>query len=473
MSRGVFQSQNKVLTYWDFQTNASSATTFTPIMSSGSKRVSWDLGDGFYYAGSNLSYVFSGGSSTKNGRTISRYNGNKIVTTLNFSNDKLVGLLNLSGFTNVTYLQYDNNPSLHTVIMPDSNVLSFVIGTGNPTVPQNINGTLDISRLTGLTTFSIAHSPKITGILNPTTTSSLSNYSFNNNGSYPVTGITGTLNMTGLTNQRGTFMGQSNPNLTKVLSPITNGVFTYYNLVACGLIGEHDISGLNNLGGDFIMNNNGNLTAVTHCYSPQIFTSYSLSSCNITGQHNLSMIPNLGNSFSIHYNPNLTSIIHTASTIPLGSYRVNNCNITGTHDISMLYGLYGVIAAESNINMTSVLLPKITGGTFTNGFLDNCLRFRSCDLGYIDFKVLSAATLNTNSTYGATIELYNNSMTTTEVNHILTDFDWISTVNLNGWSGVTLSILGGNSSPDSSSGGYDGIAAINSLTGSPKNWIIT
>ena len=49
----------------------------------------------------------------------------------------------------------------------------------------------------------------------------------------------------------------------------------------------------------------------------------------------------------------------------------------------------------------------------------------------------------------------------------------MSTVSPSKWSGVTLSILTGNSSPDTTSGGYDGIAAINSLTGSPKNWIIT
>lgn len=76
------------------------------------------------------------------------------------------------------------------------------------------------------------------------------------------------------------------------------------------------------------------------------------------------------------------------------------------------------------------------------------------------------------STYGAAVTLSSCNLSTSEVNHMLVDFDTISTLNPTGWSAVTLDILTGNSSPDSSSGGYDGISAINSLTGSPKNWVI-
>ena len=65
----------------------------------------------------------------------------------------------------------------------------------------------------------------------------------------------------------------------------------------------------------------------------------------------------------------------------------------------------------------------------------------------------------------STIYLYDNTMTATEVNHFLTDFDNI------GWTGVTLDISGSNSAPDGSSGGFDGITARNSLTG--KTWSIT
>jgi len=60
-----------------------------------------------------------------------------------------------------------------------------------------------------------------------------------------------------------------------------------------------------------------------------------------------------------------------------------------------------------------------------------------------------------------------------DVNHILDDFKYNATNNPSGWSNVVLDIGGTNDDPDSSSGGYDGLAAIATLTGSPYNWTIT
>ena len=48
-----------------------------------------------------------------------------------------------------------------------------------------------------------------------------------------------------------------------------------------------------------------------------------------------------------------------------------------------------------------------------------------------------------------------------------------TTYNPTGWSNVNLNISGTNDAPDSSSGGYNGLAAISFLTGSPYNWTIT
>ena len=68
----------------------------------------------------------------------------------------------------------------------------------------------------------------------------------------------------------------------------------------------------------------------------------------------------------------------------------------------------------------------------------------------------------------------NASMSVTDVNHMLVDFDYLSsTANPFGWTGVTLDISGTNATPDSSSGGYDGIAALSSLTGATNSWSIT
>jgi hypothetical protein len=98
----------------------------------------------------------------------------------------------------------------------------------------------------------------------------------------------------------------------------------------------------------------------------------------------------------------------------------------------------------------------------------------SSNLDYVDFTPLSGVTLLTGSTQGnPRISLRDNNMSAGDVNHILVDFSGNTTVNPVGWSNVNLNIGGTNSDPDSSSGGYDGLAAIATLTGSPYNWTIT
>ena len=64
-------------------------------------------------------------------------------------------------------------------------------------------------------------------------------------------------------------------------------------------------------------------------------------------------------------------------------------------------------------------------------------------------------------------------MSTGDVNHILDDFLYNATNNSVGWSNINLNIAGSNSAPDSSSGGYDGLSAIATLTSPPYNWTIT
>lgn len=617
MSRGVFRSQNKVGETWSFQTVVTSASTFNPFVTFlNSARVSWDIGESSYFGGNNLSHVFSDNGDVKTITIRTYYGGISDIYTVFFYSNSIYGHVNISGFTNLGgQLRLDENSRINKITNPISpNSLMYVVN-GLPLDGSDQYGTVDMSTLTGITNFSMAHRPKVTQIINPITTIPISNYTFSNNGSYPVTGVTGTLNISGLTSLSGNFMGQQNPNLTKILSPVTNGSFYYYNLVNCNLTGNHDISGLNNLGGQFLITNNGNLTGITHCYTPQVFTHYYLDQNNITGNHNMSMIPNLGGIFSIYGNPNLTSITHTASTQSFSyyamyscnltgnhnmtmfpnfsgqltgglnpnltsvthtastgviiGYSLGTCNITGNHDLSMFTNLGGIINMAVNPNLTGMTFsyspelitfsinncnlmgnfdlsvfpnlryqltinsnPNLTGITHTastqniNGYLaydcditgvhdlsmfpnlnteDAGINFRGntnltgvifplttktfknpnplvdresinlsyCNLDYVNFLPLSGATFNSNWVFGVSIILKENNMTSADVNHILTDFDYMANANPTKWSGVTLNILTNNSAPDTTSGGYNGIVAINSLTGSPKNWIIT
>tara|TARA_R110002126_G_scaffold116875_2_gene256497 strand:- start:1886 stop:3415 length:1530 start_codon:yes stop_codon:yes gene_type:complete len=146
---------------------------------------------------------------------------------------------------------------------------------------------------------------------------------------------------------------------------------------------------------------------------------------------------------------------------------MHNCDWTGTINITGMTGLYH-FTIFNNPNLTNLLLPISTGtfldvgaGGGVQWSLTKAFQAESCDLGYVDFNPLSGATFNSSSS----IYLQDNSMTATEVNHILEDLDTIN------WSGVTLDISGTNAAPDGSSGGFDGITALASLTG--KTWSVT
>jgi hypothetical protein len=142
----------------------------------------------------------------------------------------------------------------------------------------------------------------------------------------------------------------------------------------------------------------------------------------------------------------------------------------------MLTGLGGRFQIFDNTLLRTITFP-LTSQTFknnSNSNLNYAFSLNDNDLNYCSFLPLSGATLDVNYAQGANIDLSDNGMLVSEVNHYLVDFDNLSTnLNPSGWSGVTLDISGSNAAPDSSSGGFDGIAALSSLTGGTNNWTIT
>jgi len=104
-----------------------------------------------------------------------------------------------------------------------------------------------------------------------------------------------------------------------------------------------------------------------------------------------------------------------------------------------------------NTSMTSLILPN------SNQTISIFQAFSCNVLGYIDFKTLSGSSSN-----GINIMVNDNNWSSSIVNHVLYDLDKI------GWLSGTCTICGTNSTPDTSSGGYNGILAYNNLTG--KSW---
>jgi hypothetical protein len=521
MSRGVFQSNNKVGETFTFQVTASSAVTVTPTIlmlspQPSGRRPQWNWGDGTSIdGGESVTHVYNDSGILK---TIT-VGTNRLKDFNTFSCNSfqsgLYGTLDMSGFENLSQFNIGNiNSQQNTTLTAITHTYSPQNFTTYAANRNNITGNHDLSMFPNLGNFfSIWGNNNLTGITHTASTQIFSSYRVDS------CNITGTHDVSMLTNLSGVFRTNSNPNLTNLLLTGNNNIFTQFHVDNCNLTGNFDLSMFPNLGGTFRIYVNPNLTGVTHTASTQTFTQYRANNCNLTGNFDLSMFPNLGGTFYIYSNPNLTGITHTtstqiftsylayscnltgnfdlsmfpnlggqvwfflnpnltgvthtASTQSITEYLGYNCNLTGSHDISMLTNLGGFVQLRANPLLTDILLPNSTNTFRNNGTTSSnyAFVFSNCDLGYVNFLPLSGATLDNNYVQGCSINLSNNNMTAAEVNHILVDFSANTSNNLSGWSGVTALDIGGtNAAPDTTSGGYNGIAAINYLTGATAQW---
>jgi hypothetical protein len=441
MNRQQFNSRNNINKVLRFQ-KSGSTSSFDPFIAYGSlgigKRVSWRL---------------------DNGTIISQTAGNSITYT-GFTSDTSIRDIEMRG----------NNFEYITTILLDNDNLY-----GNFDSSQIING----SNSSG--NFNIHSNSQLTGFTQPQGTSSFLQFNAYN---CDITGHLDLSNMIiGNPSTPGTINLQNNTNLTGITFGYSNKLIGNFNISNCNLYGNLDITPLQKLGGIFSLSDNINLTGVTHTASTSNFTSYGIASCNLIGNLDLTPLSGLGGNVLISNNPSLTSIAHTGSTQNFTTYQVHSNDLTGTLDLSMLTSFGGLnssspcyVKTYSNSNLTNILFPTVT--TFfrnsTNIEVNSAFALYSSNLDYIDFKPLSGATLLTGATQGnPRISLRDNNMVAGDVNHILVDFSGNTTVNPTGWSNVNLNIGGTNADPDSSSGGYDGLAAIAFLTGSPYNWTIT
>jgi hypothetical protein len=410
----------------------------------------------------------------------------------NLDNNNLTGNLDL---TNLDRLQnrytfiFNSNPNLTGVTFPSVPANKNFASLANPLIYGyncNIQGNLDLSPLSGFPTYISFAYNSISGITFPSYSAISSGpnnivlsgcglMAFNNNN------LTGNLDLSIFKKMYNVLELQDNLLLTGVTFDMTgtSNDFNEFKIFNCNLTGNLDLSTVSGvLGGSFSVANNPNLTGITFSssgnthYSTGPSTSYMFfNDCDLTGNLNMSGITGLSTSFYVIGNNNLTGVTHGPSVNPITAYLAQGVNLQGTHDMSKLTGLGGRVSLYLNTGMTNVLLP-VSVETFSNGgtgLPTSAIGFYGCNLGYVDFKPLSGATLSD----GVRIRLQNNNMIADEVNQILVDFSGNATYNLIGWDNIDLDIGGTNADPDSSSGGYNGLAAVSFLTGSPQNWTIT
>jgi hypothetical protein len=209
-------------------------------------------------------------------------------------------------------------------------------------------------------------------------------------------------------------------------------------------------------------NNNINLTSITFASSGNGLSSINVAYCNLTGTLDLSNVPIEGSN-TFNNNSNLTSItLATSGNGTITYFVANSCNLTGDMDFKdAAINATGVqyIYLQANPNLTGIIF-KPSG----NGYIIKLYAY-TCDLGYINFNVGFNLQLNNTN-----IDIKDNSMTVSEVNHILVDLDSISS---SGYTGRVINIGGTNADPDGSSGGYDGLTAKSNLEGKGFTVIIT
>jgi len=352
----------------EFQTNSPNNKTFDPSINNSNRsyNLGWDCSEDFIITGVSTFSIYYKDNSVK---TVKIYDKtvNTIITSVDFADDNIVGILDLSNaiFSPLAILSLNDNPSLTEVLFPAEFTAASV------------------------STFRIYN-----------------------------TGFTGILDLRTLKNFPSQLYFWNNPNMTGILFP---------------------------------QNATGSINQI-YAYST-----------GLTGVLDLSMLSNFTTPyFMLHTNPNLTGVIFTSNpiTAACGGLQLQNTGIS-TLDLSMFVTLStgATIYFNDNPNLLNVIMPVVN-----TGFISAFRCYNCPNIGYINFTGIST------SKASQSIDIKNNNWTADIVNRILVDLNSISVA---GFSSRTINIGGNNSDPDSSSGGYDGIAARNSLIAKGFNVIIT
>lgn len=367
------------------------------------------------------------------------------------------------------------SPSFDPVFATSSGVVNWDFGDGSPKVDSNspthiyadtnvynvtflldplenitsvtmnadgLSGEIDLSELTNLSYIDLQQNSALTSVINPVSPFTFSHYRLNQ------CNLTGVLDMSGI--NALSVRIYSNPNMTGFILK-AGTTMAQIRAYSCNLTGVIDLSEAED-SSVFDLNTNPNLTGITTPTTTKAISFFQFHSCNLTGNLDLSSMTGMGGTIDLYSNPNLTSVTFPTSATLGTKIKIYSCDLTGTLDISGMTGLFSSFNVYSNPNLTNIINPPTT-------IAINTYNAYSCDLGYIDFTVILANWSN------ISINLNNNGMTATEVNHILVDLD------VKGWINGTLNIAGTNSAPDGTSGGFDGLTAKTNLI--TDGWTVT
>lgn len=487
----------------EFVTNSPGSTTFDPVVTStNSADVKWDVG-GVEILGDEVSLTLDG--SNKDVK-LYRRNGAEILY-ISSNSDNIVGIIDVShiAFNNCTIFDFNTNPLFTQITFPTSPtaILSSInIHT------SGFTGVLNISGYTTIDSLAIrAYSTLMTNL---TVTSGTITGTVNNIRCYSAN-LTGTLDLSKFTQLSSNcdIMVHSNPNLNYITFPtlIITGKMQTLWANDCNIIGELDISMFDwssTYNSQIEVSHNPNLSLLT---LPSSITGnvrvVAAANCNLSSI-DLSIFDTL-NEYSTDFifsnNPSLSSV--TLPSSPTGKLKIlkfSNCAISGVFDISMFDTIDEVTGVmyefEGNSGLTELTLPTSilnTNGklnvfnvtdTIYSGVLDLSMFQHGADYFRIDIAntTISGITLystldgdiyridvsNTNvgvvdikdlmiaTSYYALLYFSNLSWTAAQTNEMLVNLSTNSVLSASPERDIKMD---GNTPPDSSSGGFDGLAA--------------
>lgn len=372
------------------------------------------------------------------------------VTVVNFTGQPIVGNIDLSVLTLVSgNITIDGCPDLTGVVYPSNTNTFSLIRTRN----CNITGAVDLTPLTDIASVDFSTNTLLTDIsLNNSNT--LTSFTMHN------TGLSGSIDISNITSIGGSIDIYQCPALTNVIFPTTTTASTSIKGYNSNFTGTLNLSMFTQLSGILDFDDNTLMTGVTLPATTGRFTQIDFTNCNLTGIVDFSMLSNFTNILTISGNTNLTAITFPTTSQDIRHIDIYNCDLTGVVDLSGLTGFGGTgigpIRLYGNTNMTGITLPTTTNnvGSFSA---------YSASLGYVNFNPTS----NILSKDSVPIDISNNGMTATEVNHILVDLASLVAGEAGGgdYTGRSIDISGTNAAPDGSSGGFDGTQAVTDLQG--------
>jgi hypothetical protein len=377
-----------------------------------------------------------------------------------YVNDCDITVLDLSSYTafsNNTYILAQNNSDLTSVIF-NSSITGMLTTLWLQSC--NITGVLDLTMWHSLSSVGASISVNANNLLTsillyPSLTGQIHLFSAS------VCNLTGTLDVSMLTNWKilagaSGLQLSNNPNLTVVTVPSSpiSGQIKEVNLYNCGLTGSLDLSCYNSFGtgGGFRLFGNS-LTnvvfnsSITGTMSAIDLTNNSLSSVDLSMFINWEV-----NGIIFAYNNNSLNaiIMPIMSSGTIYWIHLGLCNFTSLDISGIIFASTSCRLQVQDNSLLDTFVFPITTSSFT------IFQFHNTILGYIDFTGITNLT-NINS---CGIRLDSIGADVVDVNRYLYDLDNLS---VSGYTSRTINIAGTNAAPDSSSGGYDGLAAKTSL----------